>query len=79
MASYRLSRKAADDLGSWQCLNEGNCSGVWWCRAIVLSDRVGSGAEERDSNGDEKIVTEHGHGPQVAEASRLGLAIDWRV
>ena len=56
-------------------LSRGNCSGVWWCRAIVLFDRVGSGYDERDLNGDERIVTELGHGPQVAVDSRLGLAI----
>ena len=41
----------------------------------MLFDRVGSGYDERDLNGDERIVTELGHGPQVAVDSRLGLAI----
>ena len=41
----------------------------------MLFDRVGIGADERDLNGDERIVTDCGHGPQLAGYSRLGLAI----
>ena len=62
-------------MDTYETLAYRNCSGVWRCRAIVLFDRVGSGADERDSNGDERVVSERGHGPQVAGDSRLGLAI----
>lgn len=42
---------------------------------IVLFDRIGGIADERDLNGGEKIVTERGHGPQVAGDSRTGLVV----
>ena len=38
-----------------------------WCGGIVLFDRVGSVADERDLHGDERIVSERGQPPQVPE------------
>lgn len=58
---------------------EGNCSGLCWCRAIGLFARVGRVADERDLNGDERIVTERGHGPLLAGASCIGRAVQFAI
>ena len=59
--------------------SERNCSGVCWCRAIGLFIRVGRVADERDSNGDERILTERGHGSLLAGASCIGCAVEFAI
>jgi hypothetical protein len=49
---------------------------VW---GIVLFDRVGSVADERDLHGDERIVSERGQPPQVPEIRAQASPFDQRA
>lgn len=61
-------------LSLWQQAPESPLSGVSADREILAED-LGSVAGKRDSNGDERIVVERGHGPQAAGDAGMGLAV----
>ena len=44
----------------------------------MFFDCVGSVASERDSDGDERIIAERGHGLQVVGNAGVGLAVGLR-
>jgi hypothetical protein len=79
--NLRIGRATCRFISEYPALLEGDlkqlgsCPDVWWRRGIVLLDRVGGVADERDLNGSERIATGRDHGPQVAGASGKGFAV----